>query len=43
MKELEYELTKYATLLGAVFLLWLIFVLFVTEDNQRNYLRGEYL
>lgn len=42
IKQQDYELSRIATFLGVLFILWLIFALFVNEVNDRSYLRGDF-
>lgn len=45
IKELDYQLSKLATFLCCIFILWLVFNLFVFDDKQgvkRHYLRGDF-
>lgn len=46
LKELDYQLSRFATFLCCLFILWLFFALFVFDDGKtgtkRQYLRGDF-
>lgn len=40
LRELDYELSKYCTFAGVLFLLWLMFLVIETTEPQHKYLRS---